>query len=184
MHVKDAPDGYGIVSRLFHWLMAIAIFGLFGLGWWMVELDYYSPYYVSAPNLHRSVGILLFIALLARIFWRCLNVKPDDADLTAMERMASRFVHIGFYPLLIALSISGYLISTPGGRAIDVFGLFSVPSIVQQKGLEDSAGWVHWALAYGVIALAVVHTAGALKHHFIDKGSSLMRMWSGPQRPD
>jgi cytochrome b561 len=183
MRVKDTPAGYGIVSRLFHWLMAVAVFGLFGLGWWMVELDYYSPYYVSAPDFHRSAGILVFIALLARVVWRVMNVKPGDADLTPVERKASRFVHFSFYPLLIALSISGYLISTPDGRAIDVFGLFSVPSIIQQKGLEDSAGWAHWALAYIVIALGTIHTLAALKHHFIDKGTSLTRMWSGPPGP-
>lgn len=180
MIVKDTPAGYGIVSRLFHWLMAIAIFGLFGLGWWMVGLDYYSPYYVSAPDFHRAAGIILFIALLARIVWRVMNTKPDDAELTPLERKASWVVHWGFYPLLIALSISGYLIATPDGRPIDVFGWFSVPSIIQQKGLEDTAGLVHWVLAYTVMVLAVVHTIGALKHHLVDKHTTLKRMWSGP----
>ncbi|MEQ1672927.1 MAG: cytochrome b/b6 domain-containing protein, partial [Hyphomicrobium sp.] len=82
MHIKDTPAGYGLVSRLFHWLMALAIFGLFALGWWMVGLDYYSVYYHSAPDLHRSAGILLLIALLGRMAWRLINVKPDDAELT------------------------------------------------------------------------------------------------------
>lgn len=183
MIVKDTSAGYGVVSRLFHWLMAVTIFGLFGLGWWMVDLDYYSPYYVSAPDFHRSAGILLFIALLARIVWRFMNIKPDDAELTPLERKASWVVHWGFYPLLIALSISGYLIATPDGRPINVFGWFSVPSIIQQKGLEDTAGLIHWALAYTVIVLAVVHTIGALKHHIIDKHTTLKRMWSGPPAP-
>lgn len=184
MFVKDTSAGYGIVSRLFHWLMAIAIFGLFGLGWWMVDLDYYSPYYVSAPDFHRAAGILLFVALLARIVWRAMNTKPDDAELTPLERKASSVVHWGFYPLLIALSISGYLIATPDGRPIDVFGWFSVPSIIQQKGLEDTAGLIHWALAYTVIVLAIVHTLGALKHHIIDKQPTLKRMLSGPPAPE
>lgn len=183
MYVKDTPTGYGIVSRLFHWLMAAAIFALFGLGWWMVKLDYYSPYYVSAPDFHRSAGILLFLALLARIVWRTFNVKPSDAELTPWERKASWLVHIAFYPLLIALSMSGYFIATPDGRPIDVFGWFSVPSIVQQKGLEDTAGLIHWTLAYTVVALSVIHALAALKHHFADKGTTLRRMWSGPPGP-
>lgn len=183
MPIKDTADGYGLVSRLFHWLMALAIFGLFGLGWWMVGLDYYSPYYHSAPDLHRSAGILLLIALLARIGWRITNVKPDDEELTPLERKASRLVHIGFYPLLLGLMLSGYFISTPDGRAIDVFGLFSVPSIVQQKGLADTAGLVHRTLAYAVMVVAAVHTIAALKHHFVEKSSILQRMWSGPPAP-
>jgi cytochrome b561 len=180
--IRDTSDGYGVVSRLFHWLMAVAIVAMFALGWWMVELTYYSPYYKSAPDLHRSAGIVLLAALAVRFIWRLQNEKPSAAELTPFEQRASHLVHWGFYPLLFALMISGYLISTPDGRPIDVFGLFSVPSLIQQKGLEDTAGWIHWGLAYGVIGLAAVHAAAALKHHIIDKHTTLTRMWSGPPR--
>lgn len=180
MILKDTENGYGLVSRLFHWIMAVVIIGLFALGWWMVGLDYYSPYYHSAPDLHRSLGILLLIALVARILWRATNPKPNDSDLSPVERIGARFVHLAFYPLLLALLVSGYLISTPDGRPIDVFGVFSVPSVIQMKGLEDWAGLAHRWLAYLTMALATFHTAAALKHHFADHGNSLKRMWSGP----
>lgn len=182
MIIRNTPDGYGIVSRLFHWLMAIAIVAMFGLGWWMVDLDYYNPYYHSAPALHKSIGILLTMALALRFVWRLANEQPSDTELSSVERAASRIVHWGFYPLLLALMVSGYLISTADGRPIDVFGLFSVPSPGENKGLEDTAGAVHEWLAYGVIVLASVHTAGALKHHFIDRAATLTRMWSGPPK--
>jgi cytochrome b561 len=180
MLVRDTLAGYGLVSRVTHWLMAFAIFAMFGLGLWMVDLDYYSPYYNSAPTLHKSIGIILLVAVVLRFVWRLANVRPDDADLSRFERAASRVVHWGFYPLLLALMVSGYLISTADGRPIDVFGWFSVPSPGENKGLEDSAGAVHAWLAYIIIALAAVHAAGALKHHFVDRKSTLTRMWSGP----
>lgn len=180
MLIRDTEAGYGLVSRLFHWLMALAIFAMFGLGLWMVGLDYYSPYYHSAPELHKSVGMLLLIALAFRFGWRTANVRPADDDLSPLERSAARIVHWSFYPLLLALMVSGYLISTADGRPIDVFGWFSVPSPGVNKGLEDTAGAVHRWLAYLVIALAAVHAAGALKHHLIDHGRTLTRMWSGP----
>jgi cytochrome b561 len=180
MLIRDTSGGYGLVSRLFHWLMALAILAMFGLGLWMVDLDYYSPYYHSAPTLHKSVGILLLIALALRFGWRLTNVRPDDDDLKPVERAASRIVHWGFYPLLLALMVSGYLISTADGRPIEVFGLFSVPSPGENKGLEDIAGAVHAYLSYVVILLAAVHAAAAVKHHVIDRGRSLSRMWSGP----
>lgn len=180
MLIRNTPAGYGLVSRMLHWLMALAIVAMFGLGIWMVELDYYSPYYRSAPDIHKSVGILLLIALAFRFGWRVANVRPADDDLSAVERTAARVVHWGFYPLLLALMVSGYLISTADGRPIEVFGLFSVPSPGENKGLEDTAGAVHEWLAYIVMALAAVHVAGALKHHVIDRGRTLKRMWSGP----
>ena len=180
MQIKDTRSGYGLLSRLLHWLMAVAIFALFALGIWMVRLDYYSPYYKLAPDIHRSAGILLLILLVLRFAWRVTSEKPDDQELKPLERKAAHVVHWGFYPLLLALMISGYLISTPDGRPIDVFGWFSVPSIIQSKGLEDTAGKIHEILAYVTIAVATVHAAAALKHHFVDRSSILTRMWSGP----
>lgn len=180
MLFRDTSEGYGLVSRLFHWLMALAIVAMFGLGLWMVDLDYYSPYYNSAPSLHKSVGILLLIALALRFGWRLANVRPSDEELAPLERVAARIVHWGFYPLLLALMVSGYLISTADGRPIEVFGWFSVPSPGENKGLEDTAGAVHAWLAWLVIAVTAVHAAGALKHHFVDRTRTLARMWSGP----
>lgn len=182
MLIRNTTAGYGLVSRLFHWLMALAIFAMFGLGLWMVDLDYYSPYYHSAPTLHKSVGILVLIALVARYVWRLANVKPSDDHFTAFERKSSHIAHLGFYALLLALIVSGYLISTADGRPVDVFGLFSVPSPGENKGLEDPAGLVHTYLAYLVIVLAVVHAAAAFKHHFVNRDSTLTRMWSGPPK--
>jgi len=73
--------------------------------------------------------------------------------------------------------ISGYLISTAKGKPIDVFGLFELPATLHGlDGQEDIAGMVHEYLAYSLIALAVLHAAGAIKHHVIDKDKTLIRM--------
>ncbi|MEI9901716.1 MAG: cytochrome b/b6 domain-containing protein [Hyphomicrobium sp.] len=120
--------------------MALAIVGMYGLGLWMVDLDYYSPYYRSAPDIHRSVGMLLLFLLVARFGWRLFNVRPADDDLSAIERIASRIVHWGFYPLLLALMLSGYLMSTADGRPIEVFDWFAVPALIHDKGMEKTAG--------------------------------------------
>jgi cytochrome b561 len=181
MLIRDTSEGYGLVSRLFHWLMAIAIVAMFILGIWMVRLDYYSPYYNSAPDVHRSVGMILLLALVLRWAWRASSAKPSDAELSPLERKASFAVHWSFYVLLLALMISGYLISTPDGAPISIFGWFDVPSLIKMPGLETPAGNIHRVLAYAVIALAFVHALAALKHQFIDKNSIMSRMWSGPK---
>jgi cytochrome b561 len=179
MPLKNTASGYGLVSRLFHWIMALAIFVVFGIGIWMVGLDYQSPYYRLGPDIHRSVGMLLAVALVFRWVWRLANVAPDDDELTPFERRASHVVHLLFYPLLAAVMISGYLISSAGGQAVDVFDWFSVPAVMKQPGLETPAGFVHRWLAYGAAALALVHTIAALKHHFVEKSRVLTRMWTG-----
>jgi cytochrome b561 len=79
--------------------------------------------------------------------------------------------------LMLALMIAGYLISTADGRPIDVFNLFSVPATLH--GLadqEDIAGEVHEILAWALVLLAGVHALAALKHHFINRDSTLLKM--------
>ncbi len=78
--------------------MAAAIVGMFFLGLWMVDLDYYSPYYRSAPDLHRSLGMLLLFLLVLRFIWRLANDKPEDAELSSFERYGAQIVHWGLYP--------------------------------------------------------------------------------------
>jgi cytochrome b561 len=180
MIVRDTAAGYGIVSRVLHWGMALAVFLLFAIGWWMVGLDYYSPYYKTAPDFHRSLGLLLLFVLMLRMAWRMLNITPRHEHLTPFERRAASAVHRAFYALLAIVMISGYFISTADGRPIDVFGWFSVPALVESKGLEDGAGLVHKWLAYAVMFLAAVHSAAALKHLAIDGGPDRLRMWRGP----
>lgn len=177
MVMEDTKERYGAVSRVLHWSMALAVFALFGLGWWMVGLDYYSPYYTRAPDLHRSAGMLVLFVLGLRIAWRLVNVKPDGDDLTPAERRVSQVVHVAFYPLLVVLMVSGYFITTADGRAIDVFGWFSVTALVVAPRLEDTAGLVHEWTAYAVMALTGLHSAAALKHRFWDSGRAHRRMW-------
>ncbi len=180
--VRDTSTGYGVVTRLFHWIMAVAIFALFGLGYWMVGLDYYSPYYTSAPDLHRSAGMVLLVGFVIRWGWRLVNTDPGDDELTRFERVASRIVQKGFYPLILAMLVSGYFISTSDGKGIDVFGIVTVPSVTESKPIGLWAGYIHKVLAYMTMAIAGVHTAAALKHHFVDRSQILKRMWSGPPK--
>jgi cytochrome b561 len=85
--------------------------------------------------------------------------------------------HFALYILLLCLFISGYLISTADGRGIEVFNWFIVPSMGEfVDNQEDLAGAFHDWLAYGLVCLVVLHVLAALKHHYLDKDTSLVRM--------
>ena len=178
MRLANTNDSYGSIARALHWLSALVIIGLFALGLWMRGLGYYDPWYQLGPDWHRSVGVTLFAVILFRMVWRSLNPHPDDSGLSPFERQASRWTHRIMYGLLIALCLSGYLISTLDGRPITVFWLFDLPSLIEAKGMEDTAGLIHEYLAYSLIGLAVLHALAALKHHFIDGDTTLRRMIS------
>ncbi len=173
---RNTHNSYGWISIFLHWLVALAVTGLFALGLWMVDLGYYDPWYQRAPDIHRSIGVLLFAVMLARLAWRYLNPRPEPSG-TALQKKAASLVHRLLYLLMYLLMLSGYLISTADGRAIDVFGLFRVPATL--SGLEnqaDIAGKIHQLLAFGLIGLASLHALAALKHHFIDHDRTLRRM--------
>ena len=176
--IKNSTSHYGLVAKALHWLSAITIIGLFALGLWMVELSYYDDWYVTAPHYHNSIGILLALAMVARLLWRSANRQPDMPDsLSTFEKCSAHIAHWLLYALIFVMIISGYLIPTADNRAIDVFNWFSVPalgSFIDHQ--EDIAGDIHEWCAYGLIALASVHALAALKHHFIDKDSTLRRM--------
>lgn len=178
MRWNNTTSSWGWISILFHWLSALVIVGLFALGLWMVDLTYYDDWYRTAPDIHRSVGILLLIATVLRLLWRKSSVIPADLPShKTWERQSAHIAHIAMYVLLFAIMISGYLISTADGRSIHVFNWFEIPASLHGiTNQEDIAGEIHFYLAVALISLAVIHSAGALKHHFIDRDNTLKRI--------
>ncbi|HAV06035.1 cytochrome b [Stutzerimonas stutzeri] len=178
MHWRNSPTHYGLTSIVLHWLVAVAVFGLFALGFWMVGLNYYSSWYRTAPDLHKSIGILLLLVMLLRVLWRFVSPAPAPlASQGRLTRTAARLAHGLLYLGLFVVMLSGYLISTADGRAISVFGLFEVPALITSiPNQADSAGLVHEYAAWALVIFAVVHALAALKHHFIDRDATLMRM--------
>ncbi|ATX82606.1 cytochrome b561 [Mariprofundus ferrinatatus] len=174
--LRNTPTSYGLVTIVIHWLMAIAIFGMFGLGLWMVELNYYDNWYHDAPYIHKAVGMLLLFLLIFRFGWRLNNVRPKLMGET-WEKLVALAVHRLHYLLLFILTTTGYLIPTAGGVGIDIFGLFTVPATLSfTKDQADLIGMVHLYAAWAAVGLAVMHAGAALKHHVIDKDITLLRM--------
>ncbi|HEB98684.1 MAG TPA: cytochrome b [Thiotrichales bacterium] len=176
MRLRNDPQGYGLVSVGLHWLMAALVIGLFLLGEYMVDLDYYHPWYQKAPDLHRSLGVITAGLLLLRFAWRLANPLPEILG-APWERRLARWVHRLFYILIAAVVTSGYLITTADGQAVAVFGLFEIPATLYGlENQEDVAGAIHDWLASLLMVLAALHGLAALKHHFIDRDPTLLRM--------
>jgi len=183
--LTNSTQRYGWVTITIHWLMALLIVAMFALGWWMTGLDYYDHWYHSAPQLHKSIGILLLLLLIIRLGWRLANVRPQLLGLWWEQKIALA-VHRLHYLLLLIVMISGYLIPTAEGGGIDVFGWFTVPATFTfDQAQADFIGDIHWWSACSAMALVAAHAAAALKHHFVDRDHTLLRIlgMAEPSKP-
>ncbi|WP_108650142.1 cytochrome b [Dongshaea marina] len=170
---------YNSIGKLNHWLSAVVVIGLFILGLWMVELDYYSSWYQVAPHWHKSIGLCLVFFTLFRLGWKLLTPHPAIQG-KRWEIITAQTVHQLLYLLLFILFVSGYLISTADGRSIAVFNWFSIPGAGELFADQaDIAGMVHYYTALALISLAGLHALAALKHHFIDRDNTLKKMIGG-----
>ncbi|MGL4487012.1 MAG: cytochrome b [Yersinia sp. (in: enterobacteria)] len=175
---RNTKQQFGRINISLHWLVAFAVYALFALGLWMVTLAYYDGWYHQAPEIHKSIGCILFAVMLFRVLWRFISPPPKPlSTYTRFTRISAILAHLLLYIVLFCIMFSGYLISTADGQPINVFGWFTVPAIL--TGLPDqadNAGIVHLYLAWFVVVLSLLHGLAALKHHFIDGDITLKRM--------
>lgn len=174
--MKKEVTHYDWVSITLHWLSAVVIIGLFAVGLWMVDLNYYSSWYTVAPHWHKSIGLSLMAATLFRLLWKTIKNQPEIIG-SGLEKISAKSAHAIIYILLFGLFISGYLISTSDDRGIEVFNWLTVPSMGELfLDQSDIAGEIHEYLAYTLIGLALLHAVAAFKHHFIHKDNTLKKM--------
>lgn len=178
MQWRNTKSRYGTIAIMLHWLAAMVIYAMFALGLWMMSLGYYDIWYHKAPEIHKGIGVILFCAMIFRVIWRWVSPPPPAlSEHTKMIRRISTSAHILLYLLVFSILVSGYLISTADGKPVNVFGLFELPALVNAGAWQaDTAGRIHLWLAYALVALSVLHALAGLKHHFIDKDSTLKRM--------
>ena len=176
--LKDATTGYGLLTILLHWVSALLIFFLFGLGIYMTGLDYYSEWYHKGPALHVSLGLILLLLMVVRIVWRLVNKKP--AALPNHSRTTlflATLVKYLLYGLILSVIASGYLITTAEGKPASLFDIIHFPVITQLDAANvDRAGLVHELLAWAIVIIAALHALAALAHHFVIRDQTLLRM--------
>lgn len=179
---RNTAEKYGLLAILIHWFSALVVYGLFALGWWMLTLTYYDQWYRLGPWWHKSFGIALLAVTVLRVIWVCLSKKPTTLG-SYFERMGAKVGHLLLYVLLFIVTVSGFMISTADGSSISVFDWFSVPAVITDLPSQaDIAGDIHWYSALSLVILSLGHGLAALKHHVIDKDSTLVRMFGQAKR--
>jgi len=176
MTLKNTQTDFGLVAKSFHWVIALLILGMVPLGFFMSGMEN-SPFKFELYGLHKSFGLLVFFLGLARIVWRFVSPPPPAlATHQKWEYLLANAAHIWLYVCLIALPLTGWLMSSAGGYPVGFFGI-EMPALM---GKNESLGGIfyelHEAFVYSILAILALHMAGALKHHIFDRDRTLKRM--------
>lgn len=182
MSFKNSINTYGAIAKILHWAMALVIMGLIIVGLYMVTMPY-SPDKIRVIGLHKSFGLLILMLVTVRLVWRFRSTQPAKISThKKWERTLSNLAHIALYGFMIALPLTGWIMSSAAQYPIPFFGL-NMPDIAPRNSiLAGIANNLHSIFAFSLIGFIVLHAAGAFKHHFIDKDQTLSRMAGGTSR--
>lgn len=176
MAIKNTIQCYGSAAKFFHWLIAILVVFMLLLGAFLGDF----PKQIKPVMfiIHKSTGLTIMALMILRLLWALLNTSPMlSATTPKWQRIISRGIHGLFYLCLIAMPLSGFLMSSASGHATNVWWLFSVKApIPENKALASFLGDVHTYLAWAILVLITLHILAAIKHFFIDKDHTVQRM--------
>lgn len=185
-----AGGRYSTVAMLLHWIIAAAIIAQIGLGWWMGELGR-TPLHRTVEEIHISLGLTVLLLTVARLGWRLTHRPPPVSDtFPKLDHRAAQLVHVLFYVLMFALPLSGWMMESFGTRPVPFWGLAwphfpGMPAMVQgmnPRDLKETIEGIHGSpMVWSMIALIVLHVAGAVKHQF-DGHPILWRMTGSKAR--
>lgn len=176
MRKNRVVSTYSSGSKFFHWLIAVIVISMLSGSFFLNDLP--EQYQSIAYLYHKSFGLTVLFLMCARFLWIQYTGKPNlPRTVKQWEKILSRLVQYSFYILLICMPLSGWVLSVAENRVPSYFGLFQMPlPIAANKALSKLMDQSHKTIAWILIALLVLHIAGALKHHFFDKDDVLKKM--------
>jgi len=173
----NLPRRYPRTGVVLHWFVALLVFALLATGRHMVGIPTNTPERAFFFNLHKSLGIVTAVAIVALVVWRLTHSAPAlPGALPRWERVAAAVSHLLAYVLMFLATLSGYLTSSFSRYGPKLFGI-----ALPHRGWDDAAlrgnfAAMHRFTALVLAALIAIHIAAALKHLIVDKDGIFQRM--------
>jgi len=189
---------YSKPAIILHGLTGLLILIMFAIGWYMAELPkdmpktatldlfdlgFYTMQFAEAItprtfyfNLHKSIGVTLFLLILVRVYVRFSHPAPAfPATMKAWEVRVADLAHKSLYVLMVAVPVAGVIMAVNSKYGIKWFGLPLVGGL-DNTDMREAFKEIHEILGAVFITLIVVHIAAAIKHKVIDKDEVMSRM--------
>jgi cytochrome b561 len=182
MPILNSTLGYGALTKLFHWLIAL----LFALQYLSAMIMLRTPAEATTLgmdqatyyNWHKSLGLVALAVAVARLLNRRTGTLPRWAPtLTALEQTIIHRAEQLLYAAMFIMPVSGLLYVMAGGYGVRLFGTFDLPNPVPSSPLLAAAAkWVHVASAMLLLLPLGTHLGLVLGHHFGLKDRLIDRM--------
>ncbi len=160
---------YSLALRILHWSIAALILGLIALGYYMSDLKGSAPVRGDLYAVHKSLGVAVIVLVCLRILLRISQRTPPlPSGMPMFEKRAAHAAHILLYCGMIAVPISGLVMSMAGGHGVAFFGL-PLPNLMNpDRALAQMGRQAHELLPYLLLGIIALHVGGALKHRLFD----------------
>ncbi len=175
MAMKDTRNAFGWMSIVNHWSIAALIIVLLATGLVLEDMAR-GPEKAWLIGVHKQLGVAALILALWRIAWSSSQATTTPIPGTSRWSVRARAVlHICLVALSVALPASGMLMALYNGRDIAFLGL-TIPAQTELAAIAEPAHVIHEVGGKFLLFAVGLHAAAALKHHFIDRDRTLVRM--------
>ncbi len=183
MPADDWPK-YTLSQRLVHWAVALLVLMTLPIGLTLGYLGFEGAQQTFGPGTtdtlfiaHKTIGVLLLGLMVVRVVLRLTLGKPPYAvALARPQKIASETVHGLFYLLLLTMPVLGWLATAAGGFPINFFHWNLPPLLGEDEALSEMLFQWHLGVGLAVLALILLHVAGALYHWLIRRDGVMLRM--------
>ncbi|WP_199481732.1 cytochrome b [Vibrio owensii] len=179
----DTKDKLSKVSLVLHWVVGVLMIYMILSGLTMESLE--VRWFFDS---HTSLGVLIVVVVIPRIIWRYYNGWPEAmGSYSKLEKIAGKVVHWTLLLCTILMPASGMLLAVAGGHGLHIFALEVLPEVYDPNNpdetlvlyprLQELSIFTHYIIGQFILPAALLlHIAGALKHHFLDKDKTLLRI--------
>jgi cytochrome b561 len=160
-----------------HWLTASLMLLVFVLAF-SIDLASSRASHIVFLQLHRSVGLTVWVLTMARLIWRSFAKYPNwPSDMSQTMRVAATASEYALYALLLTQPILGLLQTSARGDHVDLFFIGQLPALIEKnRPLARQLLTVHAAVGFSLLGLIGLHVSAALFHHFWRRDDTLTAM--------
>jgi cytochrome b561 len=170
------PLEFDPVIKLLHWLTLFLIVTVFGLAFSIDRVP--TAEKVLVLQLHRSVGLTIWVVTVGRLVWRQFTRFPNwPADMSLAMRAVTNASEYLLYALLLIQPVLGLIHTNAHGDRVNLFFLGTLPAVTgPNRAFARQIHEFHEMVGYALLGLIGLHAAVGLYHHFWRRDHTLTAM--------